>query len=323
MYKVIMAPTEGSESERVAISVAVKLAQRFDADLHLVRVESTPLVIETVVRPPMLEITEQALREERLARLHKLEALGTECRALGAIRVTTALEDGPVGPALRDYAEKFNVDLIVMSSHARGGLRRIALGSITDYLIRNTHIPVLVVKQPASFIGATREETVCRIVVPLDGSALAEQILPEIVTLALRLNATVSLLHVLTPVNYSQRQLMQPGMPWWDADIAIADAYLARAASRLTEQGLAVTKDVVLSEDVSTAILDYAARARADIIAIATRGKGGTNRFVFGTVADEVTRNSPGSLLVFHPRVGAATENAARDHSDTRVMVGS
>jgi len=310
MYKVIMAPTEGSDNERAAISVALKLAQRFDADLRLVRVQTAPLVIETVARPPVLAITEQTLLDERLARLHKLEALGTECRALGEIRVMTALEDGPVAPTLRDYSKKFSVDLIVMSSHSRGGVKRITLGSVTDYLIRHTNTPVLVVKPPASFIGATPEQTFSRIVVPLDGSALAEQILPEVAALASRLNSTVSLLQVLTPVTYSQKEIMQPGLPWWDSDIAIADAYLTRAASYLTEQGLTVSKDVVLSDDIATAILDYSARTRADLIAIATSGSGGMSRFVFGTVADEVTRKSTSSLLVFHPKHQGATTNA-------------
>jgi nucleotide-binding universal stress UspA family protein len=308
MYKVIMAPTEGSDNEREALSVAVKLAQRFNADLRLVRVDPSPVGIENVLRPPVLEITEQTLREERLARLRKLEALGTQCRALGEIRVMTALEEGPVAPTLRDYAKKFNVDLIVMSSHARGGVRRITLGSVTDYLIRHSNVPVFVVKRGASFIAATPQETVTRIVVPLDGSPLAEQILPEVASLALPLNSTVSLLRVLTPETYSQRQIMQAGMPWWDDDIASADSYLARAATCLTDEGVAVSKDVILSDNVATAILDFAERTRANLIAIATRGSGGVGRFVFGTVADEVTRKAPVSLLVFHPRSTVVAE---------------
>ena len=322
MYKVIMAPTEGSDSERAALSVAVKLAQRFEADLRLVRVETAPLVIETVAPPPALEITETTLREEHLARLRKLEALGVELRALGEIRVITALEHGPVAPTLRDYAKKFNVDLIVMASHARGGLRRVTLGSVTDYLIRDTNIPVLVVKQSASFLGATRPEAVCRIVVPLDGSDQAEQILPGLAGLAVRLNATVSLLQVLAPLTYSQKQIMQPGLPWWDEDIAVAEKYLMRAASYLTEEGVAVSTDVVLSEDVSTAILDYATRMRADLIAIATSGSGGMSRFVFGSVADQVTRKSPTSLLVFHPRPEMAINNAL-GRSETQSLAGA
>ncbi len=322
MYKVIMAPTEGSDSERAAISVAVKLAQRFEADLRLVRVVAPPLGIETVPRPPVLMITEQTLLDERLARLHKLEALGTECRALGDIRVMTALEEGPVTPTLRDYAEKFGVDLVVMSSHSRGAVKRITLGSVTDYLIRNTNIPVLVVKPPVSFIGATPEQNLSRIVVPLDGSALAQQILPEVAALASQLNSTVNLLQILTPQTYSQKQIMQPGFPWWDTDIANADAYLARAASYLTEEGLTVSKDVVLSDDVATGILDYSMRTRADLIAIATSGSGGMSRFVFGTVADEVTRKSPTSLLVFHPKPSAVTDNTL-GRSEAQTMVSA
>ncbi len=322
MFKVIMAPTEGADSERAAISVAVKLAQRLTADLHLVRVEAPPLVIENVPRPPVLTITEETLRDERLARLHKLEALGTECRALGDVRVMTALEDGPVAPKLRDYAEKFNVDLIVMSSHSRGGVKRIALGSVTDYLIRNTNIPVLVVRPPAFAMGATPEQTFSRIVVPLDGSALAEQILPEVAALASRLNSTVSLFQVLTPLTYSQKEIMQPGLPWWDDDIALANAYLDRAASYLTEDGLTVSKDVVLSDNIATAILDYSERTRADLIAFATSGAGGVGRLVFGTVADQVTRKSTSSILVFHPKSGAVA-NDAPGRSDSQTLAGA
>jgi nucleotide-binding universal stress UspA family protein len=319
MYKVIMAPTEGSDSESAAVSTAVKLAQRFEADLRLVRVKSEPLIVETIAQMPVAQ-TEEMLREERVAHLRNLEALGSECRALGEIRVMTALEDGPVAPVLRDYALKFNVDLIVMSSHARGGLRRITLGSVTDYLIRRTNIPVLVVRSPVSFIG-TSPQSISRIVVPLDGSELAEQILPDVAELALRLGSTVSLLHVLTPLSYSQKEIMQPGLPWWDADIAAADAYLTRAASLLAEDGLAVSKDVLLSDDIATAILDYSVRMRADIIALATSGIGGMSRFVFGTVADEVMRKSTTSVLVFHPKIPVEATDAG-EHASTKALAG-
>jgi nucleotide-binding universal stress UspA family protein len=304
MYKVIIAPTEGSDSERSAISVAVKLAQRFDADLRLVRVETTPLMIDA-------EFSQSALRR---ARLRKMEALGTQCRTVGGIRVITALEEGPVAPTLRDYIKKFKVDLIVMSSHSRGGVRRITLGSVTDYLIRHTNIPVLVVKPPVSFIGATPEETFSRIALPLDGSGLAEQILPEVAALATRLNSTVSLFQILPPLSYSQKKITQSGLPWWDT-VGIAVAYLARAAKYLIEEGLTVTKEVVLSDDVANGILHYSMLRRADLIAIATGGSGGLRRFVFGTVADKVTRKSPVSVLVFHPKRFGTTASAGERSS--------
>jgi nucleotide-binding universal stress UspA family protein len=321
MYKVIMAPTEGSESERAAISAAVKLARLFEADLRLVRVDSVPVIIEPVPRAPMLAATEESIREERLARLRKLEALGTECRSLGDIRVMVALEEGPTSSTLADYARRFGVDLIVMSSHARGGVRRITLGSVTDYLIRHTNISVLVVRPPASFMGAIPQASFSRIVVPLDGSVLAEQILSQVAPLASSLHATVSLLRVLTPVTHLQEQTMQPGLPWWDKDIAVADACLARAERYLMSEGIKVTKDVVLSDDVATAIIDYAARTKADLIAIATTGRGGMSRFVLGSVADEVTRKAPLSVLAFHPKCPSAAV-APSEHSIEETLAG-
>jgi len=309
MYRVIIAPTEESDFENSAIDAAVKLAQRFDAVLHLVQVLAPSLVADTLPRVPALESTEQALGDERLLRLQKLEALGSKLRAGSRIRVITALKEGNVTQTLRDYVAELEADLIVMSSHFRGGLKRLNLGSVTDFLVRNTNIPVLIVKPDVSLFEEAPEATALLIVVPLDGSAMAEQILPEVVAFASALNATVSLLRVLTPQNYAQKQIIQPGFPWWDADIAAADAYLSGHVDELIGRGIVATKDVTLNDDVPTAILDHAIRARANLIAIATNGIGGIRQFVFGTVADEVSRRSQISLLVFRPDVEAVTAN--------------
>ena len=308
MYKNIMAPVNLSPMENPAISVATRLAREFDATLHLVRAVAPPVIIQPI--PPMkaFEITEEALAEEREAYRQELEALGAEIEGNVRVRVNTKLMVGRVTQTLRDHAVEIGADMIVMSSHSRGGLQRLNLGSVTDYLIRDTHIPVLVVKPDVAFFDEAAEIP-ARIVVPLDGSAMAEQILPQVMALARALNATVTLVHVLTPQTYAQRRIVQPGLPWWDADIAAADAYLSGQAESLAAGGVKVTKDVILNTDVPAAILDYAIRLRANCIAVATNGVGGIRRFVFGTVADEVTRKSPISLLVFHPSVQATIDS--------------
>ena len=300
MYKLIMVPTERPETEKAAISIAIRLAQSFNSELHLVRVEDPPVIVDPATVPPVLLITEETVRDARLARRRMLEAFGAECAELGKITVTTALENGQVGPTLRDYAEASRAELIVMSSHTRGKVQRMTLGSVTDYLIRNTHVPVLVAREPLPSPGAAGE-VFSRIVVPLDGSTLAEEILPTVAELASRFQSTVLLLHVLTPVTYAQQRIMQPGFPWWDGDIASAQAYLDDAAAYFRERSLTVATDVVLGDDIPAAIVDYSIRKSADLVAIATRGLGGISRLVFGTVADEVTRKSPKSVLVFHP----------------------
>ncbi len=314
MYEVIMLPTAGEDVEKPALTLAVRLTRKLNAELRLVRVETAPVAVDPIPGKNPLTITENDWREARLARLRKLESLGAQCRALGEIRVITALEDGIVNPTLLAYAKRFKVDLIVMSSHLRGGLSRMTLGSTADYLIRNADIPVLIAK-PSLFVSDDPFKTIGNIVVALDGSSLAEQIVPHVSTLASKLGASVSLLRVLTPQNYAQQQIMQPGLPWWDADISEAYAYLAAVAETLANQGITVRTEVVLSEDLARAILDYATTTKADLVAVATSGAGGFKRLVFGSVADEVTRQSSTSLLVFH-----ATDRGAKSEVLDRVQ---
>ena len=306
MYKNILAPVDLSPTENPAISVATRLARQFDATVHLVRVVAPPVIIEPNPQMKAFEITEQALAEEHEACRKKLEALGAEVEKEAGVRVQTTLRDGRVTQTLRDHAAEIGADVIVMTSHSRGGLKRLNLGSVTDYLIRNTHIPVLVVKPDVPLFDEAG--VTARIVVPLDGSEMAQEILPQVVALASALKATVALLQVLTPQTYSQKRIVQPGLPWWDADIAAADAYLSGQAEFIAASGVTVTTDVTLNTDVPAAILDYAIRNKASCLAVATNGVGGLRRFVFGTVADELTRKSPISLLVFHPGVESATD---------------
>ena len=309
MYQTIIAPTDGSDFENAAIAVAAKLAEQFRATLYLVQVLAPPITTEAFPNFPAREIVEEGLAEERLSRLKKLETLGEQVRANGRVRVVTDLKEGNVTQTLVEYAKQLNADLIVMSSHSRGGLKRINLGSVTDFLIRNTHRPVFVVRPDTALVVEASGTAERRIVVPLDGSPLAEQILPEVAKLASAVNAAVSVVHVLTPQTYSQKRIMQPGLPWWDTDMENAEAYLSWPVDYLLKRGISATKQVMLHDDVATAILDYAIRNKADVIGIATNGIGGLQRFVFGTVADELTRKSPMAVLVFHPdREGAGNE---------------
>ena len=297
-----MAPTDGSDAERPALDVAVNLARRFDSELRLVRVETPPVAVDPHSGPGVLEQTEELLVEARRVREKKLEALAAELGKRQGARVVSALESGRVEETLRDYATSSGVDLIVMSSHARGGLRRVNLGSVTDYLIRNTDIPTLVVRPSHS---ATRDASFERVIVPLDGSLLAEQIIPQVKALTGGSSASVNLVRVLRPATYSQKQIMQPGLPWWDDAMAEAESYLARVAGLFSDTRLSVTREVLLGDDVAAVILEYCARSGADLLAIATHGIGGIKRLMFGSTSDEITRRAPTSVLVFHPRQSA------------------
>lgn len=150
MFKVMMVPTHGDDTERPALSVGVSLGLKLGAELRLVQVEPEAIILAagTTGFAEALDFAQA----ERASRKQKLDAVAAECRGWGVAAVTVIAE-GPAGPTLTEYAEQNGVDLIVMASHGRGGLKRISMGSVTDFVIRHTHLPVLVVKPLSTFVA--------------------------------------------------------------------------------------------------------------------------------------------------------------------------
>jgi len=310
MYKVIMVPTDGSGFDREAIRVALRIAERCDAKVRLVRVLATGSYFGMAATVEGTAIAAEVEHSERDKALSELYALAAECRATSKADITVDLHAGPIGDVLQGYARRNEVDLIVISTHGRSGISRLSLGSVTDSLIRHTTIPVLVVKPPTSYLNPQVSQAFKRIVVPLDGSTLAEQILPRVLALAKLEEAEITLLNVLIPQSYSQKEIVDPSLPWWDKDISHAQAYLFRVAGRLRRNGVAVTTDIVIGENVASAIGDFAGREKADLIAIATHGRGGLARMLRGSVADAVMHSSRLSMLVFKPDQVAERETS-------------
>ena len=310
MYKVIMVPTDGSGFDREAIRVALKMAERSSAKVRLVRVLASDTFFGTTPEAEWTPMSAERGRSQRATALSELYALAAECRKGFKADITVDLHGGPVADVLQGYARRHDIDLIVMSTHGRTGVSRLSLGSVTDSLIRHTTIPVLVVKAPTSYLNPQLGQAFKRIVVPLDGSTLAEQILPRVLTLAKLEEAEISLLQVLVPQSYSQKEIFDPNLPWWDKDVSLAQSYLFRIAGGLRRNGLIVTTDIVIGENVADAIGDFASRQKADLIAIATHGRGGLTRMLRGSVADAIMHSGRMSMLVFKPDNVAENEQA-------------
>jgi nucleotide-binding universal stress UspA family protein len=313
MYKMIMVPTDGSGLDSEAIRVALLVTRRSRAKVRLVRVLPAGAFFGMESSPEAAAVSVKMLEHERDRILGELHSLAAECRSTCDAQIDVALEDGPIPDALQWYATRNKVDLIVMGSHGRGGVARLSLGSVTDLLIRRTTIPVLVVKPPMSYLKRDPRELLRSIVVPLDGSSLAEQILPEAVTLARLGDAQIRLLHVIAPRTSAQKAMRGQEPRWWNRDVAAARAYLARVAAKLRADGFITIADVVVGDNTAESIVDYAGREKASLIAIATHGRGGISRALRGSVADVVTRTSGTSMLVLRPAGIIADESRASD----------
>src|SRR5947209_14821738 len=115
MYKNIMVPTDGSGFDREAILVALRVAERCEAKLRLVRVLTTGAFFGMAGSAEAAVVPVDALRSEQDAALSELYALAAECRGTSSADITVDLELGPVTDALAGYAKRNEIDLIVIS----------------------------------------------------------------------------------------------------------------------------------------------------------------------------------------------------------------
>jgi nucleotide-binding universal stress UspA family protein len=292
MFRTIVVPLDGSPFAEQALPWALHLARRAGAPLELIRGH----VLYALTQPaaawaPFDPVAEADSKQEERA---YLDAVARRLAAAAPVAVRKTLVDGFEVEGIRKHVQEGRADLVVMATHGRGPLGRFFLGSVVDELIRTTSVPLLLVRPhgagPALLPGPAVED----VLVPLDGSSLAEQVLGSAAGLARLAGARCTLLRVMAPVGFLPRPPALEVVPH-----AGARAYLEEAAGRLREQGLLVQTRVAVAARPARAILK---EARAGtVIALATYGRGGVPRAVLGSVADKVVRAAPGPVLVYHP----------------------
>jgi nucleotide-binding universal stress UspA family protein len=293
MFRTIVILLDGSPFAEQALPWALHLARRAGASLELVRGH----VLYALTQPaaawaPFDPVAEADCKQEERA---YLDAVAHRVADAAPVSITETLVDGLETEGILQRVRDGRADLVVMATHGRGPLGRFFLGSVADVLVRETSVPVLLVRPHGAGLdsGAAAED----VLVPLDGSPLAEQILGPAADLARLAGARCTLLRVLPPATFSGRSAALEEVPH-----TRALAYLEAVAERLRGQGLSVQTRVVVAARPARAILREA--REGTVIALATHGRGGVPRVVLGSVADKVIRAAPGPVLVYRPPTG-------------------
>lgn len=311
MYRTILVPLDGSQFAEHALPVALALARRSGARLHLVSV-STPL---TAAYLEGIYLGSDDLDAEVNTRYRAyLDGMAVRLREYINVPITDEVRHGEVAPALCQLASGGEYDLVVMATHGRGPLGRFWLGSVADEVIRHVTLPVLLVRPEDGEARLDEEPDLSRVVVPLDGTPLAEQILEPAIVLALGMpGAEIDLVRVIGPVmpdvvpvdffepSSEIERIQKEINALQEAVRHEAETYLAGVARRLEERGLRVRTHVVLEEKPAEAILHEATAEHAGLIALETHGRGGLSRLFRGSVADKVVRGAHVPVLVHRP----------------------
>jgi nucleotide-binding universal stress UspA family protein len=148
MYRQLLVPVDGSEPSMLGLAEAIKIAKSDGANLHLVHVVDELLPYGTDVPGNYVEQFIDALRAQGKEVLAKAERVVFE-HALKAESVLLETVGGSAADRIVEQAQKCKADLIVMGTHGRRGLRRLALGSDAELVVRSSPVPVLLVRGAA------------------------------------------------------------------------------------------------------------------------------------------------------------------------------
>lgn len=305
MIRNIMVPLDGTRFAEAALPAAMYLARRDNALLHLVKVWK-PFASPLLDTSLWLEKVDEWEKVERENDRRYMAEVARRVMEASDVPVSIKFLLGRPEDELVKWADDADMDIVVMATHGDGPVSRAWLGSVADRMVRNSSVPVMLVR-PAEEnpeVDLSPGKPIRRILVPMDGSPLAEQALKK--ALLLGRGAEETEITLLTVAGFPL-SAPRPGggitdtAPFVKAQKDAAESHLFRIAQHMASWGCTVTTRVVADPITWKAIVTFARANGFDLIAMATHGRGGVARMVLGSVADKVMRSSTVPTLLVHP----------------------
>jgi nucleotide-binding universal stress UspA family protein len=304
MFKRILVPLDGSAIAEQVLDTAADLAKRAGATLLLahadtpenyIYVESLPVIDEG--GKPLQGTHEREYLRRIKQRLEDDWRIPVEFSVLYESGATSA-------EMLAEHIADADVDLVAMTTHGRGGLERLWLGSVADQLIRTMSVPIFLLR-PDGVASASALPAIKRVLAPLDGSTLADRVLPMALYLADALAAELMLMRVVSVGE--QVSVSSFGVPKaetndsFERHVQEAQNYLDSTAKSFPRRAERVTVHIAVSGHVANTILETAAAQPGTMIAMTTHARSGLKRLFLGSVADKVVRGSKMPVLLYKP----------------------
>ena len=296
----ILVPLDGTDVAKGILPYVSQVAKKAD----------TSLVLLTIVDPDDIEYPtgstggrepvhkyqiEESVRRQASGQLNAilddLRADGLQARAITAT--------GSPAEEIIQAATAEGCGLIAMSTRGRNAIGRGILGSVTDKVLHSSGVPVMTFTPPSD--GESPEEddtTLSTVVVPLDGSVLAETALPYAEELSRVLSLDIAIARVVktgSPFTYPELAATLPDPT--EEMLREARDYLSEVAEELRARGASVSTQVLRGAPAS-ALLEFAQSTPQDIIVMTTHGRSGLSRWVLGSVAEALVRGSGDPVLV-------------------------
>ena len=217
--------------------------------------------------------------------------------------VSFAAEKGGAAEVIIAKAVADKETLITMATHGRAGINRWLLGSVAEKVLRGSANPLLLVRAKAE-AKAAGEATLKSIVVPLDGSEVAESVLPAVLEMAKKLNIEIVLFRAFN-VPYSVFGGVRDHIAMVDELLggikAEARNYLEKKTEELKQRGANKVSYVLQQGTSADQIISLGRKTPDNLIAMCTHGWSGVKGWVLGSITETVVRHSGDPVLVIRP----------------------
>ncbi|MGE5303362.1 MAG: universal stress protein [Alphaproteobacteria bacterium] len=288
MYTKILVPLDGSRLAEQILPYACLLAEAFEIPVELLRVNDPAAM--TPYAPPLQG-------DEYLKEIADWAFPVT-------LRVHRSVEVANPTQAILQYAGTDHGTLIAMATHGLTGIHGWMMGSVAYKVVHATRNPVLLIRptEEGDPGVAVKLETV---LTPLDGSGLADRILPHVIALAKKLSLEVTLVRTYTvpPDNYfvGDGLYLDTLARERDAFKQEIEDYLAGKTEEIRAAGLSRVSPIAIHGDPAGEIIDCARNTPNSLIAMSTHGRSGFGRWLMGSVAEKVVQYSRNPVLVIRP----------------------
>ena len=304
MYKKILVPLDGSSVAEQVLPYARLLARGLDVPVALLGIVDATELASAMSKEKAQYFdatTEDSVRRSR-------DYLKKIAQTFPRGNVSFAVEKGRAEEVIIAKADADKQTLITMATHGRSGLDRWLLGSVAEKVLRGSANPLLLIRARAE-AKTEGEMTLKSVVVPLDGSEVAESILPEVIEIAKKLNIQTVLFRAChVPYSafgggHSQYPLINELLGGIKAE---AREYLEKETAELKKRGFEKVSYVLQEGIGADEIISFGQRTPDNMIAMCTHGWSGVKRWVLGSVTETVVRHSGDPVLVLRPSVPAA-----------------
>ena len=291
----ILVPLDGSPIAEQILTPAASLAHSPGSSIVLVQVVPTGASIRRMTAHPFRRSNAEARLSQQTEIADYLGGLAEDLRS-GGIEVTIDTARGEIADEIVAMGTRHRASLIAMCTHGRTGIRRLALGSVAEQVLRQSAMPLLLYR-PADD-AYQRDISWTKLVVPLDGSHLSELALRQAGEIATAGDFNVELVHVLSD---SDSGPSSGNAPAETQDRHEMETYLRDRADALSQQGIQVSYRL-LNGDPRFQMEEGVQPGPNDLVVMSTHGRTGLGRMMLGSVADHLVRNSNFPVLLVRGR---------------------